>query len=179
MNITLKDGSVAHVNCTVRQVTSNCGMRELSGFTFRVVNSKAPKHAWGPSYTDNAVAHKLFQENEDFIIRKVCDIVGSWLVVMSDYMGGSSMPLGEHNGVCTRDLMKLLIRRRVGSITLSPLMQNYSYARGQHEIQSLFWAPPKAVPGILLEGRVLPLKGGTTRRGIGAIRTYNRQVFGT
>lgn len=196
MKITLADGTSADVLFSFGGVTNNCGMMQLYGFRLLLPSVKS-KSGWDQQ-PPNEEVRRQYVANEQLIVDTVVASLQNKykMYVLSDKMldrvagkeGAvrNSRPdrVEQKSGaiylepIGTGDLIASLVKLRVGSITLSPLHQNYTYSRGTHEIQAAFWIPPDGVEGILLEGRALPSNPPVSRESPEAVEAYNRWMYG-
>lgn len=173
----LIDGKRGHACFSIqRGITANCGMNSLQGFSFMVANPPPPPGQWPttPTYKE---CRELFSLIEKEVVGWVVSEMGQRLTVLSDCVitteeGKVTASRESTHPIGTGDLIKLLIKYKAGSITLSPLMRNYTYREGYHEIQAAFWVPPAGVSGIAMNGKAMPIK--RTRKAPEAVRAYNK-----
>lgn len=135
-------------------ITSNCGMADLASFSFygRIQTDKA---GWGSTYIEGKYLLNLWEEHKKWVISNVLlDYSTTSIVAISDRIlsNGSVVPMG----CClkTSHLLKELIKQRIGSVTLSPLVRNKNYSEGGSDIVAAFWIPPNN--SIVAEGAHYP-----------------------
>lgn len=168
--ITLKDGCIAEFNYLISPVTANCGMRQLTSFSFRTTPQGAYDQ-WGQAvYTSGDALKEHFLEAAPAIISHIRDRARVSLIVMSDRIferGVSNMYIG--NSMYTKHLMHIIEANNIGSYTTSHSVRNLTYGIDEHIIKCMCWVPPGREKHILSKGVI-----ATTRK----IRKESRIISG-
>lgn len=169
--IQLKDGCIATFNYLISPVTANCGMRQLTSFSFRTHDPRAALDVWGQrTYTTGDALKEHFLEAAPAIISHITDSVRSSLIVMSDRVflrGVNNMYIG--NIMYTMHLMHIIEANNIGSYTTSHSVRNLTYGIDEHIIKCMCWVPPSREKHILSKGVI-----ATTRK----IRKESRIISG-
>lgn len=142
-------------------VTSNCGMATVTGFYTSVTLPPTKEDPWSRrAAVSKEDTTRLSLAHLPAMIEKIEQELPRGLVVISDKMLLSGRPTSvQYDGsLRTSNLIAYLIKERIGTIVTSPLVRNYTYHEGAHDIQAVFWVPPKFEGGIVCQGRALPSK---------------------
>ena len=135
-------------------VTSNCGMQALTGVSVCV--SGKPDE-WGDvKYIQGKQLSSVVDQHWDWIVSTILRNLTKGLIVISDRMLYGGRAENIINVFGTKHFIRELINRRVGDITVSPLVRNMSYEAGAHDIQAVFWVPPSNSSTVVCEGKLLP-----------------------
>ena len=120
---------------------ANCGMTLLSSFSAGVLTGN--KTSWGsPEY--EVLTKELCEDIWDTLIKKeFFNAIPQDIIVLSDKVinGEVLSPVnGKNTLLCTRDLMKRIMRGGMGSFSTSPIVHNCVYPESKG-IMAMFWMP--------------------------------------
>ncbi len=135
-------------------VSANCGMQCITGVSIQCSKPPNPRDSFSDrQYVYNTELEAIINTHWDWIAAYVSGCVQRSLVLISDRMLylGSNEAMGYN--FRTKDFIRELIKRKEGSVTVSPLVANKSYDEGAHDIQAVFWVPSKFSHTVVKAGK--------------------------
>lgn len=174
----VKEGTFTATWSSSPGVTANCGMNQI--WSYRILVKALGNAGEFPRNLPNEKAREVYFENEEAIARDFAFQCGGRLAVLSDVMVISEELRSDCcPDISTADMIRSLIKYQLGSVTLSPLVSNFTYDEGYHEIQAALWIPPNGVCGMLTqEGYTLPVPVSNIRSEPQIVNRYEQWMFG-
>ena len=149
----LKNGYELVAGCSVLSgITNNCGMHSITGVNVYCYNQTS---TFGIEYLREEELLEVINQHWDWVYTALTADISRGLIVISDrvlYQGKQE----DHPSTkwVTRDFIRELINRKLGVVTMSPVVRNRTYDPGCHDIQACLWVPPQMQHEIIADASI-------------------------